>query len=518
MSGHAAPPQLAGLTFIEAIGRGGFADVFLYQQALPARRVAVKVLRESADAQGLSQFYDEANVMAQLSGHPAIVPIYQADVSPDGRAYLVMEFCPPPHLAQRYRTEKIPVPEILEIAVRISSAVETAHRAGILHRDIKPHNILTSAYGAPLLTDFGIASAAGEAATGNYGMSVPWSPPEAFDDVPPMDVRSDVFSLAATVYSLLAGRSPFEVPGGTNDMATLIHRIEHQQPSRILRTDVPDALNDLLARGLAKSVDVRPASAMAFARSVQEIQIGLHLPPTRLEVMDASTDGAAVAAPVDDARTRVRPVSIIVPDEIAQRGTRLRPRLLTEVDDRTSVHDRLAAAPNETVQRPPRPADSMIPLPTGPALESVQEQSEPQPPASRTPLLVGLAVGALVGVLVLASLLLGDEPAESVNPTGPTTAEPSVFLGGGPATPEAAKLVRSSGRVTLTWRNPSGRSGDVFAVRTGPSLAELGTARLQQETRVLLDVRAGSQVCYSIRTSRDGAASRQPLEDCGIAP
>lgn len=515
MPGHAPPPVIPGLTFVEAIGAGGFADVFLYQQQLPARKVAVKVLREGGNDAGLAQFYDEANVMAQLSGHPAIVPIFQADVSQDGRPYLVMEYCPPPHLAQRYRTERIGVPEVLEIGIRISSAVETAHRAGILHRDIKPHNILTSAYGAPLLTDFGIASAAADSLGQSQGMSVPWSPPEVFLEPAPLDVRSDVFSLAATVYSLLAGRSPFEVPGGVNDMATLIHRIENQQPTRVVRSDVPEALNDYLLTALAKSMDARPPSAMSFARGLQDIQASLHLTPTRLEVMDASAEAGTQASPVEDERTRVRPVAIIVPDQIAERGTRLRPRTLTQADDRTSYRARPLAAP-DTVQRRPdqpvRPDGDVAPL-TPPPVEAAEV------PARRVSVttLVGAGVLVVIAVLVVVGLLLGDDDAGDAVAAGPDTTEPTLNLGGGPASPASARLARVDGELYLTWKNPQPSPDDLYVVRTGPRLQRLGPVVRTGEERVPVTGRPGSQVCYWIVTSRNGATSRE-LQDCGVAP
>ena len=158
----AAPPEIAEHTFIRHINSGGFADVFLYAQTFPKREVAIKVLRPLPEgAAATKQFEDEANVMAQLAGHPSIVPIYSAGRSDDGRSYIAMEFCPPPALVDRYRIERIPIEEVLDIGVRIASAIETAHRAGILHRDIKPHNILRSAYGTPKLTDFGIAGLTG---------------------------------------------------------------------------------------------------------------------------------------------------------------------------------------------------------------------------------------------------------------------------------------------------------------------------------------------------------------------
>src|SRR5690606_20341825 len=112
---------------------------------MPRRQVAVKVmLSEVVNDQVRQMFQAEANLMAQLSAHPSILTIYQAGVSSDGRPYLVMELCSP-SLSQRYRLERLPISEVLRVAVRIGSAIETAHRAGVLHRDIKPSNILMTA-------------------------------------------------------------------------------------------------------------------------------------------------------------------------------------------------------------------------------------------------------------------------------------------------------------------------------------------------------------------------------------
>ncbi|MDQ1597728.1 MAG: hypothetical protein QOI70_1152, partial [Microbacteriaceae bacterium] len=152
------PPVLPGFSTINILGSGGFADVFLYEQNMPRRQVAVKVLlSEVVDDHVRRMFQAEANLMAQLSSHPSILTVYQAGVSSDGRPYLVMELCSAA-LSERYRRERIPVAEVLRIAVKIGSAIETAHRAGVLHRDIKPSNILLTAYGHPVLADFGIAS------------------------------------------------------------------------------------------------------------------------------------------------------------------------------------------------------------------------------------------------------------------------------------------------------------------------------------------------------------------------
>ncbi len=155
--------------------------------------------------------------MAQLSSHPSILTVYQASVSSDGRPYLVMELCSSA-LSQRYRSEQLPVPEVLRIAVKIGSAIETAHRAGVLHRDIKPSNILLTAYGAPRalrLRHRGDPQRVGREGGGRPLRSrgrrrrCCWTRPPA---------RSSrrCGRSARPIYSLLAGRSPFEIPGQSN--------------------------------------------------------------------------------------------------------------------------------------------------------------------------------------------------------------------------------------------------------------------------------------------------------------
>jgi serine/threonine protein kinase len=211
------PPEIPGLTYQGKLGAGGYADVYLYAQHMPARKVAVKVMREAGlTGSAVARFTAEANAMAQLE-HPHIVPVYAAGVTPDGRPYLVMMYYPRASLSERVRgSGPLPVPEVLRIGIQIGSAVETAHRAGLLHRDIKPANVLTSQYDTPGLTDFGIAAQIAEVDDEDTGVSVPWSPPEVLYATAPATARSDVYSLAATLWHLLVGRSPFEVPGGEN--------------------------------------------------------------------------------------------------------------------------------------------------------------------------------------------------------------------------------------------------------------------------------------------------------------
>ena len=229
MSAAAAPdevgPHIAGLEFRRRIGTGGYADVFLYRETSLDRDVAVKVVRET----GLSEdeatgFVAEAHAMAHLA-HPHIVPVYAVGRAAHGRPYLTMPFYPEGTLFDRAR-RPLAVPEVLKTGVQIGSAVAYAHGAGILHRDIKPHNILRNQFG-PALSDFGIAGTIADVGEREVGVSIPWAPPEVLADRAAPGVASDVYSLAATLWHLLAAHAPFERAGDSE--AALVRRI-HREP------------------------------------------------------------------------------------------------------------------------------------------------------------------------------------------------------------------------------------------------------------------------------------------------
>ncbi|MDT0185070.1 serine/threonine-protein kinase [Microbacterium sp. ARD31] len=290
-----SPPILPGLAYIRPLGSGGFADVFLYEQDMPRRDVAVKVLpSDIGDPELRRMFNAEADVLAHLSAHPAIVTVYQAGISADGRPYISMEFCPG-SLAQRYRIERMPVEEVLAIGVRMASALESAHRAGLIHRDVKPSNILITTFGAPVLADFGISSSLARAGSGEVlAMSIPWSAPEVITEQTSGTVASEVWSLGATVYSLLAGHSPFERrERGQNSRDQLRRRIARATYTEIARSDVPASLQTVLATAMSRDPARRHASALAFADALRDVQAELGLARTPVEV---PTDGWAPAA------------------------------------------------------------------------------------------------------------------------------------------------------------------------------------------------------------------------------
>lgn len=300
------PPILPGLTYIRPLGSGGFADVFLYEQDMPRRHVAVKVLPSDVrDADLIRMFNAEADVLAHLSAHPSIVTVYQAGISAEGRPYIVMEYCPG-SLSQRYRVERIPVPEVLAIGVKMASALESAHRAGLIHRDVKPSNILVTSFGAPVLADFGISSSLSLAHDEQMlAMSVPWSAPEIVTEDTTGTIASEVWGLGATVYSLLAGHSPFErLERGQNTREHLRRRITRGAYPEMSRPDVPAQLQQVLAKAMSKSPRERHRSALELGEDLRAVQTSLGLDATPLEV--AVDEWAPRGAEVDFADAALR--------------------------------------------------------------------------------------------------------------------------------------------------------------------------------------------------------------------
>lgn len=312
------PPILPGYTYVRPLGSGGFADVFLFQQNMPRRVVAVKVLLAKVDDPASTKaLASEADVMAGLSSHPAILTVYEASVAPDGRPYLVMEYCPG-SLATRFRTEHIPIDEVLSIGVKIAGAVESAHSVGMLHRDIKPSNILVTSFGHPVLSDFGVASGAVAGEEDLIAMSPPWSAPELVQRRSSGTVATEVWALAATVYTLAAGRAPFDVPGGRRSDEQLKARIVRAKYVPTGRDDASQEFEDALAGGLRRLPADRYPSARAFGEALQAVQRGMGLAVTPLEIprddwgslpdaLDTPQGPSRSTVPVDSSRQRRTP-------------------------------------------------------------------------------------------------------------------------------------------------------------------------------------------------------------------
>nr|WP_245650412.1 serine/threonine-protein kinase [Nocardia harenae] len=300
--------ELAGMGLAEAatIGRGGFGVVFRCVQAALGRVVAVKVLSSDLDAESRARFLREEQAMGRLSGHPNILDILQVDVTPSGLPIIVMPFCVRGSLDDTLR-EQGPLgwADTLRAGVRLAGAIESAHRAGILHRDVKPANVLLSAYGEPQLTDFGIARIPGGFRTsGNLITGSPaYTAPEVLGGQEP-SVRSDVYGLGATLFAVLTGHAAFERQAGEKVVAQFL-RITTQPVPDLREHAIPDDVADVIERAMAHDPDERPESAYAFGELLRAVQRAHGRPPDEMAlplVADAGfggPDGGVVAAGED---------------------------------------------------------------------------------------------------------------------------------------------------------------------------------------------------------------------------
>ncbi len=250
------------------LGVGGMAIVYLAHDIRHNRQVALKVIKpELAASVGAQRFLREIQVTANLQ-HPHILPLYDSGAA-NGTLYYVMPLMQGESLRERLKNEKqLPVEETIRIVTQVAAALDFAHRQGVIHRDIKPENILLQD-GEALLADFGIALAVGNAEGGRItgtGLSVGsplyMSPEQAMGDRE-IGPQSDIFSLAAVTYEMLAGEPPFNGP----TVQAIIAKLVTQRPTslRVLRDVVTPALDAAVMRGLATSPADRFATAREFA-------------------------------------------------------------------------------------------------------------------------------------------------------------------------------------------------------------------------------------------------------------
>ena len=209
MPAQPTPPRISGYDFIQPLGTGATASVYRYHQRVPSRDVAIKVSSATLDPRAAARFRNEANYMAELSAHPYILSIHDAGVTSTGLGYIVLEYAPGGSYKELIRKRPLTADQMLDLGIKLCSALFTAHCKGILHRDIKPANILITPQGLPVLADFGISTNVYQAGT-QTGFSVPWAAPEVLTGRSGGTEAADIYSLAATLYATLTGRSPYE--------------------------------------------------------------------------------------------------------------------------------------------------------------------------------------------------------------------------------------------------------------------------------------------------------------------
>ncbi|MFQ6059135.1 MAG: protein kinase [Anaerolineae bacterium] len=253
------------------IGQGGMAVVYEGEDTLLGRMVAVKVLRPqySADEAFLARFRHEAQAAANLA-HPNIVGVYDIGQDDDCH-YLVMEYVAGRSLKEIVVAEApLPVRRALDLAIQMCAAVGHAHRAGIVHRDVKPQNVLVTEDGQVKVTDFGIARALAAASATETGVVLGTaqylSPEQAAGEA--ATPASDVYALGVVLYEMLAGRPPFEAESGVG--LALKHLQEEPTPLHELNPHVPPAVEQIVARAMAKDPATRYPTAEELGQALRD--------------------------------------------------------------------------------------------------------------------------------------------------------------------------------------------------------------------------------------------------------
>lgn len=251
----------------DLLGRGGFGEVLLAHDDDLRRDVAIKVPNPNrfTRAEDEANYLAEAQLLASLS-HPGIVPVFEAARIPDGGCYVVSEYIEGPSLAERIENEPIPAVEAARLIAEVAEALDYAHKQGVVHRDIKPGNILlkkTDHSERPVLIDFGIAfRATGVAEESRVVGTVPYmSPEQARGEM--VCPRSDQFSLGIVFYELLTGERPFK---GADRLEVLKNILRTEAPPpREVKQDIPVELSRICMRALEKQKENRYASAQELA-------------------------------------------------------------------------------------------------------------------------------------------------------------------------------------------------------------------------------------------------------------
>jgi WD40 repeat protein/serine/threonine protein kinase len=281
------PSSFPGYRILRLLGQGGMGAVYEAEQVHPHRVVALKVIRPGLVSPALlKRFAHEADILGRLH-HPGIAQIYEAGVAEDGQPFFALELIRGLPLDEYARRENLSTAARLELVARVCDAVQHAHEQGVIHRDLKPGNILVDGSGQPRVLDFGVARATGadlltsmdRTRTGQLVGTLSYMSPEQVAGEPTaLDQRSDVYTLGVVLYELLAGRLPYlvkDVP-----LPEAVRLIQEQEPSRLgsinahLRGDV----ETIVAKALEKDRARRYASAAELAADIRR---HLHSEPIR---------------------------------------------------------------------------------------------------------------------------------------------------------------------------------------------------------------------------------------------
>ena len=266
------PFQIGRYRVIRLLGEGGFGRVYLARDDDLDRDVAVKVPNAARSLAGedLESYLQEARVVARLE-HPNIVPVYDVGRTEDGHCFIVSKFVAGSDLREKIRAGRPGFLESAELVATVALALHYAHTKGLVHRDVKPANILIDENGQPCVADFGLALRDEDFGRGFgvTGTPVYMSPEQARGEGHRVDGRSDIFSLAVVFYELLTGRRPFK-GDGLEDVLDQIKKVE-ARPPRQIDDAVPKELERICLKALSKKATDRYTTAQRHGGRLEQL-------------------------------------------------------------------------------------------------------------------------------------------------------------------------------------------------------------------------------------------------------
>jgi len=299
-------PKLPGFTILGPAGRGGMGTVFVAEQHVPRRTVALKVLTRAADPDTLAQFRREAAVIAELE-HPRIVPLYSYGEHA-GQPYLVMRYLRGGSLAARLREGPAELTQGARWVDVIAEALDFAHGRGLIHRDVKPSNILLDELGNAYLSDFGIAGALADARAGLPTGSAAYMSPEQGKGEQ-VDRRADIYALAVALFESLTGEKPYSAETA---LGVIVRHIHDPIPSaRSLNPSVPRSVDEVIQLAMAKDPGQRPQTAGEFAGLLRQ---ALQHPEASLSLALKAPGRARQSAGQEEAATALAAEAVVPPD------------------------------------------------------------------------------------------------------------------------------------------------------------------------------------------------------------
>jgi eukaryotic-like serine/threonine-protein kinase len=281
---------------VRKLGSGGMADVYLAEDEELGRPIAIKILndRHANDESFVERFRREAKNAAGLS-HPNIVSIYDRGEA-EGTYYIAMEYLDGRSLKELVVARgPLPIPDAIDATRQVLAALRFAHRKGVVHRDIKPHNVMADADGRLKVTDFGIARAGVSQMTeaGSIIGTAQYLSPEQARGAP-VDQRSDLYSVGVVLYEMLTGTTPFS--GESPVEIAMKHLSDPPRPPSVERSDIPPDLDMIVLRALAKDPDDRFQTAEEMDAELERVSRGAGVTTETADAATAVLSGAALAA------------------------------------------------------------------------------------------------------------------------------------------------------------------------------------------------------------------------------